>query len=291
MDNWGMSGKSLEEDEEVTALDEDGKAEMSDVEKKEHWAHICEHSENEFVAFAVGLVLTLCIQYTITGELPYFHGNPYNHTSQETSLMFAASLVFAFGLLLCIRMEQGHTIGHRTFHMLEANMSFSFGWCFLFSCRCLYWGSTDDYGFFKGDQMTARVIQAITLSLVTFIVIVLLKGSGDRGWLTAPSVKLLMASFGLMLGLSWEGAFGQALEVVAEAGENAGGKLSTCGSDLLGLTVCVIVLPAWAFFILPNAKEGVENLHENAKERLAGLAAVAEGVGQAAAPEDHGHHD
>jgi len=262
MDNWGISEKSLEEDEEVTALDEDGKAVMSDVEKKEHWAHICEHSENEFVAFAVGLVLTLGTQFAITGELPGWHGNPYNHTTQETGLMFVASSVYAIMLVVCIA-SAAHMAGHdwhRTFHMASDNISFAFGWCFLFSCRSLYWNSTDDRGFFKGDQMTARIIQAIVLSFFTFTVILLLKGAGDRGWLTSDSVRLLMGSFGLMLGLSWEGAFVQALEVVSASGGGSPDSL-IMKSDILVLSVCAVILPAWALFILPNAKEAEEAMH------------------------------
>merc|ERR1711924_66209 len=67
------------------------------------------------------------------------------------------------------------------------------------------------------------------------------------------ALRSLLKTCSLLMGLSWEACFNQGVHAV---GLKYHGSTQTLVIVMLSVTTCAVVLPAWAFYILPHAVRG-----------------------------------
>jgi len=96
------------------------------------------------------------------------------------------------------------------------------------------------------EAITTKTQLALALSVFAFLYALVLDKIGDkmiRGGKFHQALTKVMLSQGLMVGFSWEQCFFPAEENITR------GPVSAMGCSLL---LCVIVLPAYRWFVLPK---------------------------------------
>jgi len=241
-----------------------------DKEMVTKYTEVCVESENEFAGFVLGLMCTQAIIFSITGTMPPIEGFPFGKTMPEVkSLMGASGAAIVLLMLFIIFVRKVYKDNEyspstaRAIEIIEMTISMTIGWTMLFAGRWLFWVSTDDEGVGQGDLMSARMVQALAFSFFSFACIFVIDFFADRGYLDTSALRSLMSAMGLLLGLAWEGAFGEAIEGIGRVYEDRP-TTHLAVIDSLGLSLCAIVLPAWAMYILPVAMSTVSG--EEAEE-------------------------
>lgn len=242
-----------------------------DAEVIERWEEVSCEFENEFCGFVIGLLTCAAIIYSVTGYLPPIQGSPFNRTRQEVSELGVWAV--GIGTLLTCFIIYTHKLKEdieskallRAIDVIESTLAMTFGWCFLFTGRWLFWVSTNDKGVGDGDLMSARMVQALAFSFFVLALIFPLDNLADNGYIDEKGMRALMGAFGLLLGLSWEGAFDQAIEALGKELEGTPQRqfLVMVG---MSMALCVVVLPAWAMYVLPAALEGKAHFSGKKKE-------------------------
>lgn len=237
-------------------------------EEHDHWHEHCEEYENDAFGLAVGLLISMALRMSITGQLPSVHGNPKTKTQQEVLILFVLSMAMGGFVLLASYTTQAIVARRRHVSLLaqrgaclfQATASLCMGWCLL------YWGYWQFYAFTDdkdqvGGKMTMRIIMALVFSAISFTAIIGIDRVADhvRGTSGEKCLRDLLITFALLMGLSWEAAFTEAINGVGAAFP-VHPSLASMSFDssivtvTLGLALCAVVLPAWALFILPNTK-------------------------------------
>merc|ERR1712228_966362 len=134
----------------------------------------------------MGLLISMCVRYWIAGTLPPIHGQPKGKSQSEVWLLFGISLLS--GLLVVattvaketyISKKTSYTI-RRLAGITQQTVSMTMGWCLLFWGQWEFWSSTHGRGLGPGDQMTARIIMALTFSFMGFTSIYAIDFVADR---------------------------------------------------------------------------------------------------------------
>lgn len=144
---------------------------------------------------------------------------------------------------------------HRVSDFTEKWMIMSMGWCLLFWGKWLYWEYTRNKGVGTGSIMTAELVQVMLFSLLSFISIRFIDKIADklvRGSETEIALRRTIKMFGLLMGLSWESTFTSAVEAI---GSDLEGKNRILFDAAVTSLICLAVLPAWAWYILPKTIE------------------------------------
>lgn len=240
----------------------------------EHYMEVCSECENEFVGFVLGLLFTQAMIYVITGQMPPIEGYPFQKSRQDVvslglgSLGTMATLVaFILGVRKVYKDEQSSPAMARAIEVIEMTLSMTVGWSLLYCGRWSFWVSTNDHGVGQGDIMSARIVQALCFSFFVFVNIFVLDyfADSERGILDASALRALMSALGLLLGLSWEGAFSEALESLGREFADQP-KMHLLLMNGMGAALCTIVLPGWAMYILPSAMGEGGHHHEGSLE-------------------------
>lgn len=233
-----------------------------------HWLVECCDSENESAGFILGLLASQVVRFAIGGKLEPNEGYPWHKTYSQVAELFVAACAFGALVvlsskgLLFMEHKRSSIKGHpqsafeepdlviRSIQMTQATLSMAFGWCFLHCGRWLFWAVTNDHGVGDGDLMLARLLQALVFSYSLFAGIFVLdlfadQSEDDRGY------RALIRGCGLVLGLSWESAFDEAIKDLGRNFETETQR--TLLTNSFAIAVCVVVLPAWKMYILPNS--------------------------------------
>jgi len=242
-----------------------------DHEVIERWEEVSCEFEDEFCGFVVGLLNTSSMIYAVTGYLPPIQGSPFNRTRQEVQSLGLCAV--GIGILLICFIIFTHKMREivenkavlRAFDVTESVLAMTFGWCFLFTGRWLFWVSTNDQGVGDGDIMSARMVQALVFSFFVLAMIFPLDFLADNNYIDEKGMRALMASFGLLLGLSWEGAFDQAIEALGREMQDTP-QMQFLTMVSMSVALCIVVLPAWAMYVLPAALDGKAHFSGNDKE-------------------------
>jgi hypothetical protein len=238
-------------------------------EDEKEWREVCAETENESASLAMGLVLSLLVRFAVTGHMPPVHGDPKHRSPKEVWILFGCAL--GFGVLLVIAALVGsrikHRIGsepddhnwrdcfvHRISDFTEKLMIMAMGWCFLFWGKWFYWEYTNDEGIAlgNGSLVIADLAQVMMFSLISFISILFIDKIADKLTIGSPieiALRRTITMFGLLMGLSWETTFTSA---VAAIGTGLEGTHKVLLDACVTLLICLTVLPAWAWYILPK---------------------------------------
>mmetsp|Transcript_22924 Transcript_22924/g.52552 ORF Transcript_22924/g.52552 Transcript_22924/m.52552 type:complete len:518 (-) Transcript_22924:76-1629(-) len=229
---------------------------------EEAWMEYVEDVENDVVSLCVGFAAVQLVRFAIChGRMqPYEPGDePEDHITQG---MVNALLIFGIvaALLNCAttnivsraKFVRSHTATQlRMMKLVQATFATITAWALLF------WGEWQVYvmGFegarIEGCLFTALLLTAIALIVVLaldFIADVILHHKSDNS-----AMRALMVSLGLMVGFTWERCFDLGLEHLSILRENPAAQ--TVLRHALPWVMLAIVVPAWAWYILPKAKE------------------------------------
>merc|ERR1719238_1372839 len=99
--------------------------------------------------------------------------------------------------------------------------------------------------------MTARMLMALVFSGVVFLAIFAVNFLAKSIGISESANNAVLQVLGLLMGLSWEAAFGEAVEGIGHRFEIDVTRLEV--QICITVLLCLMVLPAWAWYILPQA--------------------------------------
>lgn len=235
---------------------------------KEHdmkWDDACKQVENQFASICLGLLFSIVVRQAITGQMPAVWGSPHNKTQEQVNKLFGVSLgfsvpVFAISIVvLALKSYENSLPGLlRSARVSQLILSMCMGWSLVFCGQWEFWSSTSGNGVGLGDKMTARMIDALVFSYMSFGFIIALDFLADNVKVARGGFQAVSCAFTLGLGLAWQGAFSEAISCLSNRFED---KTTRAYMDvLITLCLCGIVMPAWVLYMLPKALAGPQPL-------------------------------
>jgi len=222
----------------------------------EDWEAIKEHlgEEEEALSLTAGFLVSHVVRFAICGHMAPLHGSPKGKSNSEVCTLFivacamCASTFVSETMLRAIPGAQVHR--RRAVSVCQEVLTMTMGWCFLACGEWTFWNRTGDEGLGNGDKMTARMLLALVSSALAFLAIFVIDFAQDYD---VPGVQPLIRGFILVMALSWEHAFHQAVKGVAVQFE---GKDAVFAKIACTVCLCLMVIPAWVWHILPKTKKG-----------------------------------
>jgi len=251
-----------------------------------NWAHQCEHTEREALAFAVSFCLAQVFKYISIGDLAPLHDVPKSRLGEDALKEF----LFVAGLSICVIsagvIEHGiaehhgheeleaHKHGHEMTrlqlmaHMVKDTLAFTCGWSLLTLIKVGFWSATDDKGLLgEGDVMTSHLVVVFISSAITFTIFFMIDGAADRiHGRFSRGLRSLGKAFMLLLGLAWEGAFWEGAHSMSVGMGFEQRQPRMLVVIVLSLIFCGIVMPAWIIYIVPHTVEIEEDGELHAKD-------------------------
>jgi len=240
-------------------------------EHEKNWDEQCRSVENQFASICLGLLLSVVIRFSISGSLPAIWGSPKNKTQDQVNTLFGVSLGFAvpvFAMSLTVSALEGHRGSLpaivRAAKVTQLILSMSMGWSLVFCGQWEFWSATHGSGVGLGDKMTARMIDALIFSYISFGFIIALDFIADKCGVARGGFNAVISSFVLGLGIAWQGAFSEAVNALGHRFED---RTTRAYMDILmTLILCAVVLPAWFMYMLPKALAGPQPLEGDKKK-------------------------
>jgi len=197
--------------------------------------------------------------------MPAVWGSPHNKTQEQVNKLFGVSLgfsvpVFAISMVVFALHGYQHSLPGllRSARVTQLILSMCMGWSLVFCGQWEFWSSTSGSGVGHGDKMTARMIDALVFSYMSFGFIIALDFLADKVKVARGGFQAVSCAFTLGLGLAWQGAFSEAISCLTNRFED---KTTRMYMDVLvTLCLCGIVMPAWGLYMLPKALAGPQPL-------------------------------
>eukprot|EP00931_Biecheleriopsis_adriatica_P109785 TRINITY_DN8403_c0_g1_i1.p1 TRINITY_DN8403_c0_g1~~TRINITY_DN8403_c0_g1_i1.p1 ORF type:complete len:568 (+),score=71.01 TRINITY_DN8403_c0_g1_i1:35-1705(+) len=215
---------------------------------EELWDEVTQEAENDMICLAISFALVNSLQFWILGELPHEKELMVSYASKGTLLedlvvLSGASMLVVISIVVLYWMSL-HTT-HRRPLLVSVEM---IAMCFAF----MLLGAGKAAGHFAyGDavldeqRLDVKIIFALVLTVGSFVLIFTLDKIADRmsrGANMHQAVVKVILSQGLVVGLSWEQCFYDAiLHVTTE-------PLSRMACSIL---LCAIVVPAYWWYVQP----------------------------------------
>lgn len=233
----------------------------------ERWDHNCEHTENEFIGFTTGFLISMVVRFGITGTIPTIHGDPKNKSKAEVIKLIEAAIC-ACVVHICYaklagacRLTGSHLI-KRVLVVLTEICSMTTGWLLLYAANWIFW-NLDQFSDTKSSsiedvrsacQMTASLLVALAFSVLAFGAILPLSLYAEK--VGTRLLGSLISAIVLGVGFTWENAFYYAIKSISK--ELQTHEASEMFAITINLSLCIIVLPAWKRNILPHALDAKE---------------------------------
>ncbi|CAK0816694.1 unnamed protein product [Prorocentrum cordatum] len=148
--------------------------------------------------------------------------------------------------------------------LTQLTSSMAMGWCVLFWGQWLFWAGTGGHGVGTGSRMSARMLMAMVFSMACFMAIRIVDFFADRASKsTQKGLRQLLSTFGIVMGLTWEACFTEAIDGITA---DYDGSYKTVLDFGITFSLCAVVLPAWAMYILPKVLEDEEQKKDKEKE-------------------------
>jgi len=235
------------------------------IDHGEHaWIHQCEHSEHEFIAFSVGLVLTQAFRFAIMGDIPHFHGLQKNDDLNDIWAMFFLGVSFAIlAFLLSMTLKSmASAISKRAMQLSIMSSSFTSSWCLLFWGKWLFWYIQPD-----GIEPVTALMEMTTGFVAGCLFLnILLEKLRERFEHLTNSFHAVRETLAFLVGLSWEGLFYTAIVQYAAAHSKNAEELAWHDASMATVLVLVI-LPGWFMHILPKT---IHDHHEEEHQQQEG---------------------
>jgi hypothetical protein len=179
-----------------------------------HWHHSCKHCEDEGVGICLGLLMSSIIRFSITGSLPPIDGAPKYKSEKEISEFLGACLfmfipVFAsagvVGAVEKYRKDRPYLC--RAVGVVSEIIAMTWGWCFVFLARWIFWSSDYVKGVGLGNKMAARVTCALLGSVFGGLIIYMADFMADRLGTSRAAFDSNIDAVVRGIARGWEGAF------------------------------------------------------------------------------------
>lgn len=272
-----MKAKILS-DHEYAALQVDGaqKSKASRMEDVhwclEAWDDETYESELDVAGLCISFLLVQACRYAITGIMPNNLGieepslvHPHSCTVWLVGigLLFAALCVVCVILHTCMpeKIEPGTIMSTARRMVLVSQTSFAmaFSWCLFTASK---WEIARQFPEFAPNGVISRVLLAMELSAVAFVVIVMLDKLADlesTGQVADRAIITIIGALSTLVGFSFEQSFDGAVEALADLCF----KQQTMLAELvLATAVVIIVYPAWRMYILRKLLELKDAKHK-----------------------------
>jgi len=196
----------------------------------------------------------------------------FSHAFTQTGKLLITGIGFASLTIVCllISMRIDKEENERAFRfsaMLQNFCSTGFAWCMFFGA---HWGIS--YMKITNEEALLRVALALLLSAISFSVIFLLDKIADMdatGEAADKAIRTMVEALGILVGFSWEQSFDVATDYAV------GGLMTpslhwpeAISKLLLSALLCMIVVPAWRWFILPTTQRLIQIENENEEQHL-----------------------
>lgn len=239
-------------------------------DKEEAWLRQSEEFEDEFMAFTVGLLITQVIRFALLGELVSYHGVQQHKDNanvwRDIWLLYTLAILFSIlSLLISLANVKFALEGFKQRALvLGARMcSMTSSWSFLFFGKWFFWEvrGTDNVS----DNVVPLTVMACIFMLVGLIIVSTIEMASRKYKFQSCVFLVLLEINTFTIGLAWESVFKECIEQWAEGrSSTASGRL---GWEALAAGVtAIIVIPAWALYILPNVEGEGEGLLSEKKE-------------------------
>lgn len=224
---------------------------------EEIWDEETQEGENDAFAVATSFVVVNAFQFALFGALPH-HEELIVHTGEAVLLKdFLVMLVGMFildSMVIVIVYKVGSLkkLNVRFAVVFIEFLSMCSGWFTLAAAKVgtLYLYPDTDF-----TKVTVKTKLAIMVTAFAFLYVVVLDKISDdmiRGGEFHGALVKVILSQGLLVGFSWEQAFFE-----AEAGITKDTFLELVG----GLLLCISILPAYRWYILPNIVKASLSVH------------------------------
>jgi len=236
------------------------KADWESDEEMEEFLEICAESEDDSIAFCLGFLISVTLRFTISGVMPSLHDLPIGKTAGEVFALggvgFLSILaVILFGMIPTPEMR----ILNRIYHSLVACLTMTAGWCAVYFSQWFFWWASDGYGVLgEGNTLSAALVLVFFCTVYAIAMTLFCDYLGDNYESLRKGMRMVLISFVLLTGLSWESVFLGAASAIDPSVSSAFGKAVL---DLFEVVVfCLVIMPAWIWYILPHT------LHDEEEE-------------------------
>eukprot|EP00747_Dinoflagellata_sp_TGD_P165688 gnl/TRDRNA2_/TRDRNA2_187330_c0_seq1.p1 gnl/TRDRNA2_/TRDRNA2_187330_c0~~gnl/TRDRNA2_/TRDRNA2_187330_c0_seq1.p1 ORF type:complete len:585 (+),score=117.75 gnl/TRDRNA2_/TRDRNA2_187330_c0_seq1:33-1787(+) len=228
------------------------------VDEEAAWNSEVEILEDDMISFCVGFLIMQAVRFKIKGGLqPYDPSTPPVGITETNAhmLMFVSIIFFSLTFLVALyvdhkrkmRLLQVHDkLGER---ITNCSLHISFltmGWCLIF------WG---EWQVIIMEIANSRIACCIIASLVlTFLCVAglfVFGYLGERFGILEHTLRSFVIALGAIVGASWGRVFNIAfLDISYE--HSLKGMNQSMALVILVSALCIVVLPAWRFYILPK---------------------------------------
>jgi len=238
----------------------------------EEYHEVARESQHDGACLCYGLLISMLVRYAIAGHMPPIHGAPQDKSPLQVLILLAVTVFF--GVMVVVigncaaaakRKHRLSKVAEHVIDLAQITSSMTMGWCGLFVGQWFFWAETGGHGVGTGSKMSARMLMAMLFSVLCFAAIRIVDFFADRMPPdTQKGLRQLLSTFGIVMGLTWEACFTEAIGGIAADYEGTAAVIADIG---LTVALSVVVLPAWALYILPKVMEENENAKDNEKEK------------------------
>jgi hypothetical protein len=230
-------------------------------------------AENDVSSLSMSNLTVNVVRFMITGVLPNEEGEEPEHWIPETwhvvTLFLCGVGAVGMACLQAYLMKRFQITEKRVGPFVYRNCGtimnatgMCFAWCFLWASK---WMLVESQRF--EHEILARVVMAFMLNGFTcFCVFMIDKvddaldekmsargaASDDAGGqdLAKEVIRIIITSLGILVGFSWEHSFDGSVGAVSSNAIKLGHWVPVVFKLVLGIAVCMLVLPAWRRYIL-----------------------------------------
>jgi len=237
----------------------------------ERWKRQCCVSEREAAGLAVGYLLSQAAKFVITGHMPtsaitrQSEGEAWRFLT--TALAFAVLLVLMSAGLRGLIHAGVSAWPRQLAQALQSILAMSVGWCLLYCGESLFWDAA--------SVMASGICLLLAFAGVGILVILLVNLFEGRccNFAEKRCLQALVSALGLLLGFAFQACASEALvglgAALALPASAEAPLVRFAGPPLLLL----LVLPAWAVYILPRATLAARAKAPDSEPQLAAAAA------------------
>jgi len=168
--------------------------------------------------------------------------------------------VFIFALhVIRTQVIKGDIITKRVTEQMKVICGMIFAWCFFFGVQMFIEHLVDAEGLSdaaKGVETIKAVAVAVLITFCCYVMIFVLDKLADADWTDEAidkSIRELIKALGILIGFAWEKSFDSAVASVAE--EAAHSVAPTVTKLIMSMVICITVIPAWRWYILPQLQD------------------------------------
>jgi len=243
---------------EIVIFGDDGK--KDDMELM--WDEETEETEDDVMGLSVSFMTVQVARFAIIDILPNEEGEVEGEQtytfSQAGQLIFFGISVFALHVIRT-QVIRGDILSRRATEQFKVICGMVFAWCFFFGVQMFIEHLVDLEGLSdaaKGVETIKAVAVAVLITFSCYVMIFVLDKLADADFTDEAidkSIRELIKALGILIGFAWEKSFDAAVVSVAEEASHSIAPSVT--KLIMSLVICITVIPAWRWYILPQLQE------------------------------------